>query len=108
MPDSLDDPLAAQRAKSKAGEVATEDETRRGCPEVLARHTREMKVPKKPLASWIRLVAMISVPICAHINRFSFSTAPRMDNRLSSSILPGSARRRRNGAAEMSPWEGQS
>ena len=39
---------------------------------------REMKVPKKPLASWIRLVAMISVPICAHINPSPFFTAPRM------------------------------
>ena len=26
-----------------------------------------MKVPKKPLASWMTLVAMISVPICARI-----------------------------------------
>jgi hypothetical protein len=40
MPDTLDDPLAAQRAKGKAGEVATEDETRHGCPEVLDRHTQ--------------------------------------------------------------------
>ena len=36
----------------------------------------EMKVPKKPLASWIRLVAMISVPICAHINLSPFFAAP--------------------------------
>src|SRR5580693_2340545 len=28
---------------------------------------REIKVPKKPLASWTRLVAMISVVICARI-----------------------------------------
>src|SRR6516165_7212129 len=28
---------------------------------------KEIKVPKKPLASWIRLVAMISVVICARI-----------------------------------------
>src|SRR5271166_418820 len=29
---------------------------------------REMKVPKNPLASWMRLVAMISVPSCAPID----------------------------------------
>src|SRR5208337_1299351 len=29
-----------------------------------------MKVPKNPLASWMPLVAIISVPICARIPRF--------------------------------------
>jgi hypothetical protein len=29
---------------------------------------KEMKVPKKPLASWTTLVAMTSVPICARID----------------------------------------
>src|SRR5262245_25077633 len=29
---------------------------------------KEIKVPKKPLASWMALVAMMSVPISAHID----------------------------------------
>ena len=40
MPDSLDDPLAAQCAKREAGEIAAEDETGHGWPEVLDRHTQ--------------------------------------------------------------------
>ena len=31
---------------------------------------KEIKVPKKPLASWTRLVAMISVVICARFCPF--------------------------------------
>ena len=63
----------------------------------------EMKVPKKPLASWIRLVAMISVPICAHINLSSLLRRASNDNGLSSNNLGKIDPRRRR---EMSSWRG--
>jgi hypothetical protein len=68
VPNPLDDPLAAQRAQREAGEIAAEHQTGQGRPIVLDRYAQGDEGAKKPLASWMRLVAMISVPICVHID----------------------------------------
>src|SRR5580693_3480098 len=58
---------------------------------------KEIKVPKKPLASWTRLVAMISVVICARIPPLDGIGSPfsgglsRKLQRQSHLILPSSS-----------------
>src|SRR6516164_2897154 len=43
---------------------------------------KEMKVPKKPLASWMMLVARIRIPICARsdFDRISFLPCSGLDD----------------------------
>src|SRR3984957_14061175 len=107
MPDSLDHPLAARRAKCKADEVATEDEARHGWPEVLDRHTQGDEGAKEAVGELDQARRHDQCPDLRPHQPVSLLHRASNDNRLSSSILPGSAHRRRNGAAEISPWEGQ-
>ena len=96
---------AAQRGQREAGEITAGDETGHGRLETLDRHRKEIKVLKKPLASWTPLVAMISDPISARIDPLDpIGPLPCRGrsadlHRPSPSTLSGSAcpsRRRRN------------
>jgi hypothetical protein len=68
VPDPLDDPSTPHCAEREAGEIAAEHRPAMIAPKSSIATRKEMKVPKKPLASWMALVAMTSVPICARID----------------------------------------
>ena len=55
------------RADDKSGEIAAEHQTGQTWPEVGGSDTQRDERPKNPLANWMALVAMMSVPICARI-----------------------------------------
>lgn len=105
MPDSLDDPLAAQRAKCKAGEVATEDETRHGCPEVLDRHAQGDEGAEEAIGELDQARRHDQCPDLRPHQPVSLLHRASNDNGLSSNKLgkidpPPAKRRRRNVALE--------